>query len=164
MENWKSISEYPNYEVSNTGKVRNINSGRILKPRLAKGYERVILCDHNICKPKTVHRLVAQTFIRDTNNNLQVNHKDGNKLNNNVENLEWVTVSENLSHAYRIGLKNPPRPNPRKVKIVETNEIFNSMAECARHINGSKTHIGECLDGKRTTHMGYHFEEMKERR
>lgn len=159
MEVWKDIPNYPNYEVSNDGKVRNKKSGRFLKPVLAKGYPRVVLCNDGRNRPKTVHRLVAEAFI-DGDYDLQVNHMDGNKLNNNSNNLEWVTPSENILHAYERGLKTAPRPNRRKVRIVETGEEFESAASCARYINGTKSHVCDCIDGVRETHKGYHFEEI----
>lgn len=160
MELWLVIPDFPNYEVSSHGRVRNRITGRILKPTLAKGYPRVVLCNNLVYKPFTVHRLVADVFFDGDHSSLQVNHIDGNKLNNFIGNLEWVTVSENLKHAYKIGLKKPPCPNPRRVRIIETGEIFDSISECARYINGSKRHIGECVDGIRNSHKGYHFESV----
>ena len=67
----------------------------------------MVAFDH---KNRTVHRLVAQAFIPNPNGLAEVNHKDGNKSNNSVENLEWVTSSENKKHAYNIGLNAPPKP------------------------------------------------------
>ena len=160
MEKWKQIDGYPNYEVSDEGHVRNIKTGRLLKNSLAKGYPRVVLCDHLHYKPKTIHRLVAETFIEGDHDGLQVNHIDGDKTNNRVENLEWVTGSANIMHAYRNGLKIPPCPNPRKVRIVELDITFNTLTDCAKYIGGTKAHVMECLNGKRKTHKGYHFEEV----
>lgn len=160
MEIWKDIPDYPNYQVSDTGQVRNIKSGRILKPTLAKGYPRVVLSVNNVCTPKTVHRLVAEAFHGGIQEDLQVNHIDGDKTNNNADNLEWVTGSENILHSYQNGLRTAPCPNPRRVQIVETGEIFDTASSCARHINGGKQHVCECLDGKRQTHKGYHFAEI----
>jgi hypothetical protein len=105
------------YEVSNFGNVRSIeryannghNNGlrklpsKTLKPCLSKsGYMLVSLSVDNIKSMQNVHRLVARAFTPNESNKPQVNHKDGNKLNNHVGNLEWVTVSENGIHAYRV--------------------------------------------------------------
>lgn len=160
MEVWLTVPENPKYQVSSNGRVRNVKTGRLLKPQLVKGYPRVVLSDGPNCKPVMVHKLVAGTFFDDDHTNLQVNHIDGDKTNNFVGNLEWVTGSENILHAYQTGLKRPPCPNPKKVRIVETGEVFSTMSECARHIGGSKRHISECAHGTRQTHMGYHFEHV----
>lgn len=161
MEKWKTIPDYPNYEVSDEGHVRNARYGNMLKPQLVKGYTRVVLCKNNQCAPRSVHRLVATAYCEGADDNLQVNHKDGNKTNNSADNLEWVTPGQNQKHAYDTGLKHPPCPNPRKVRIVETDEIFDTITDCAKHVNGSKRHISECLQGRRKTHRGYHYEDIE---
>lgn len=160
MEIWKSIEDYPNYEVSSEGNVKNKKRDKLLSQELVKGYPRVMLCEKGTCSPKTVHRLVAEAFHGGKHNNLQVNHIDGNKENNNKDNLEWVTGSENIKHSYQYGLRKPPCPNPKKVQIVETGEIFESASSCARSINGLKSHVCECIKGERATHKGYHFKEI----
>lgn len=159
MEVWLNVKDFSNYEVSSNGRVRNKKTGKILKSELRKGYPRITLNKNNISKPYSVHRLVADTFFDGDHSNMQVNHIDGNKENNFIGNLEWCTCSENIKHSYDIGLREPPCPNPKKIRIVETGEIFYSISECARYISGSKTHISECLYGRRKTHKGYHFQE-----
>lgn len=127
---------------------------------MVKGYPRVVLCNNGKYSPKTIHRLVAEAFHGGKHINLQVNHIDGIKTNNHVDNLEWCTPSENMIHSYIHGLRSAPCPNPRKVQIVETGEIFDTAASCARHIKGSKAHGCECMDGIRQTHEGYHYKEI----
>jgi hypothetical protein len=106
MEIWKPISEYEGlYWVSNEGRVRSIR--KILKPcNVAGGYLNVVLCVNNNKSRPRIHRLVAKAFIPNLNNKPDINHIDGNKLNNNVSNLEWCTKSENALHAYKTGLFN----------------------------------------------------------
>lgn len=103
IEVWKDIKGYERlYSVSNYGHVRKtFKNGKniILKPRINyKGYERVSLSKHYFRKEFCVHRLVAECFIENKHNKPQVNHIDGNKLNNIVNNLEWVTAKENCIH------------------------------------------------------------------
>ena len=101
MEVWKTLERIPNYEVSSYGKVRSIKKG---KNRLLKvctnnhGYELVCLSDGKKRYTSYIHRLVAEVFIPTVNKALVVNHKDKNKKNNKVDNLEWTTVMENVWH------------------------------------------------------------------
>ena len=132
MEIWKEIKGYEGYYlISNMGRVKSqsrkiyndgikgenkfyISEEKIINGRIdPKGYLRVALCKDNKQKDYSIHRLVAIAFIPNPNNKPCVNHKDGNKQNNNVENLEWCTYSENLKHAYKMGLK-------KKIRNIDT--------------------------------------------
>lgn len=103
-EEWRKIKGYELYEVSNFGRVRSNQKTEcvILKTSLKRGYCGVTIYNEKGKIQISVHRLVAEAFIPNPENKPQVNHKDGNKQNNTVENLEWVTQSENALHAYRI--------------------------------------------------------------
>ena len=96
------------YLVDNVGNVFSLRSGRFISQRLDKyGYPRVNLYEGTKNHTVTVHRLVAKAFISNPHNLPEVNHIDGNKQNNSIFNLEWVTSSENQLHAFRLGLQNP---------------------------------------------------------
>ena len=97
---WKPVVSYKGlYEVSNIGRIRNIRGKLVKQSMTVSGYKRVTLRKNNIAKTKLAHRLVAEAFIPNPNNYNIVNHKDENKLNNNVENLEWCTQSYNSSYS-----------------------------------------------------------------
>lgn len=140
-EIWKDVAGYEGfYQVSNKGNVRSVarkdsigrkRDGRILKPAYDRGgYLNVGLCKNGKSKTKNVHRLVAETFIPNPKGFLEVNHKDENKSNNRVENLEWCTREYNNTYGTRIEMV------CKKVKAVniKTGEAvtFNSVKEAGR--------------------------------
>lgn len=101
MEVWIEIPSIIGYEASSYGRIRNKKTGRILKQSIiSSGYLRV--CIHS--KTRLVHRLIAESFYKNINNHLIVHHKDNDKKNNNILNLEYTTQSLNVIYAYRDGL------------------------------------------------------------
>ena len=115
-EQWRNIDFASNYEVSNTGFVRNKSTKHVLKGRETKnGYLQVSLKidKKNKFVNQYVHRLVASFWLDNIDNKDQVNHIDGNKKNNNVSNLEWVTAAENLDH--KINILNKKSTDNKKV-------------------------------------------------
>ncbi len=116
-EIWKDIPNYEGfYQASSLGKIKRLASKNCLKDRLVKGrlnraggYYCVKLSKYGNKKNKQVHRLVALAFIPNPKNKPQINHKNGKKKDNNVENLEWATASENINHGHRTGLFNMKR-------------------------------------------------------
>lgn len=99
---WRIVENYTNYEVSDFGEVRVINSGRILKKSVdSRGYYKVTLTNKNSRKSFFVHRLVAIAFIENVYGYNQVNHIDENKQNNNVSNLEWCSIEYNCNYGTR---------------------------------------------------------------
>lgn len=163
MEHWAEISDYPNYLISSEGRVYSRRGDRILKPRFDRGgYLLVNLYNEFGRSTKSVHRLVAEAFLEPELTHFQVNHRFGDKTNNRVEDLEWSTPSENVLHAFRTGLRTPTRM--RSIRIIETDEVFESTSACARAINGSSGTIGMCLSGRRRTHLGYTFEYVNTER
>lgn len=100
-EKWLTIKGYEKYQISNLGNVRNYNTGRILKPAIIGGYLTVCLCENRKQKNFRVHKLVALNFIPNPNNFNCINHKDENKLNNCVDNLEWCSIEYNNNYGTR---------------------------------------------------------------
>lgn len=99
-EIWVEIKNLPQYSISNIGRIKNNETDTILNPYTTeKGYKRIGLSVNNKRRNFRVHRLVAEAFIPNLLNKSQVNHKDGNKFNNRVSNLEWVSDQENHEHA-----------------------------------------------------------------
>ena len=169
MEKWKTISNNKNYMVSNAGRIRHVNDNVDHSTRDNKGYLVTDLYKDGQRFTHRVHRLVAQEFIPNPDNKPYINHIDGNKHNNNSSNLEWVTKKENSKHAWVNGLAKPSksmlgRKNPnagrkgKPFRIVETGEVFETLHECEKVINGNNRHINDCLKGRQKTHRGYHFE------
>jgi hypothetical protein len=101
-EIWAPIARWEGkYEVSSIGQVRNLQSGVVLKPRKDKdGYLLLSLWDQGKKTDVKIHRIVATAFILNPSGKPQVNHKDGDKANNRIENLEWATDSENKRHCF----------------------------------------------------------------
>lgn len=143
MENWIQVKEFPDYEISNLGRVKSksrlvnhfcggkrLKKEKILIPNENRiGYSYVTLCrfdeDVYVQKAKTIHRLVAIAFIPNPENKPEVNHKDGIKTNNNVDNLEWNTSKENIKHAVKNKLRVAKRGSSVKhSKIKEEDVIF----------------------------------------
>ena len=168
MRTWSEINGY-DYVVSKYGQIRRKGSENDHSVRSDnKGYLCVDLYKNGKRSTKKVHRLVADAFIPNPKRKPCVNHKDGNKLNNSFDNLEWVTSKENCRHAWKNGLATPSygmkgKKNPNggrkgvSIMIVETGEIFSSAIECSKRIGGGPNHIYDCLKGRQETHRGYHF-------
>ena len=178
-EIWKSITGYENsHEISNHGRVRSIDrtiirnnkparlKGRILKHTLISGgYPSVMFKFYG--SRYYVHRLVAEHFIENTEDKSQINHKDGNKLNNYVDNLEWVTQSENMLHSFKhlghkkwmLGRRGKEVYNSRAVigTHIKTGEILEleCITEGYRKYGFSPSNVCACCRGYQKTSYGY---------
>ena len=157
-EQWREWPQDPRIMVSNMGNVISYKRGAGYPLKVShdnSGYQRVGAGYHGWAT--LVHRMVAQTWLDNPNHYEEVNHINGDKDDNRVENLEWVTHSQNIRHSIRIGLR---KGTP--IRIAETGEIFESIAECARRIGGYQSNISACLAGRRSTCRGYHLERVED--
>ena len=174
-ENWVQIRDFPNYKISDFGRIRNNTTGVILKPNLdGWGYPKVSLCSNGKKHTKKSHRLVAECFIENTDDKPEVNHKNGNKLDNRVVNLEWVTKSENNMHKCRVLGKKAAKEQQNKARekawqstrkkiiCVETKIVYESISEAAKQLKLHQSSISNNLRGCSQTCGGYHFNYYKE--
>lgn len=160
-EEWRDIDGFADYQASNLGRIRSKDravsqmgrvrsytrkmKGKIIKPGILNGgYAVVWLRVNGVTKAMTVHRLVAKAFFGESV--LDVNHKDGNRLNNRLDNLEYLTRSKNIEHSYReLGHKSVQR---KRVVCVETGEMFDSIKEAAEAKGINRISIGHVLAGR----------------
>lgn len=172
-EIWKDIKGYEGkYQISNTGYVKSLDFNhtgkeKILKNKVNyKGYCFVTLYKENKQYYPAIHRLVAEAFIPNSDCLPQVNHIDGNKCNNHVENLEWCTNLENMHHAIKTGLTNC-RGNIRAVEQIDSNgkviNKFGAIADAGRFlgIKGKPNGISRACSGKQKTAYGYRWKYSK---
>lgn len=156
MEIWKPIRNFPSYNASSEGRIMNIRTRRILKMYIGeKGYAQVCLRKNNQQYTLKVHKLIAETFLGE-HPGMVVRHRDLNRSNNCVDNLEWCTRAETISDAFERGSRIPPLKI--QVRVIETNDIYDSIADCARNLNCCRSDISKHLSGKLPHVKGYHFE------
>lgn len=158
-EKWKTIEEFPRYEVSNTGKIRNKETGYILKQIKHRGgyYSVSLYNEPSHAHTKQVHQIVANTWIPNPNNCSCINHKDENPENNNADNLEWCNHLYNNNygnHNYKVGLA-LSKPVCQYDKNNTLVAIYNGAREAARIAGFSQSSITLCCQGKRKTHHGF---------
>lgn len=139
IEEWKYIEDFPDYQVSNLGRVKSLkfNKEKIMKQRiLNNGYLYICLVKNKNYKTVLVHRLVLKSFKHIENSKLfECNHIDGNKLNNNIKNLEWCTRSENEKHAHRTGLKTNKGINNPQYGISPLKETRDKISKSNKNDN-----------------------------
>lgn len=166
-EIWKKIiiddTEY-NYEVSNTGNIRNTQTNKLLKQSIRAQYYGVSLCNNNKKKTYNIHTLVVATmFIDNPNNSKVVNHIDGNKFNNNIKNLEWCSYKENTSHALDNKLIKLHRKKVKQLSYDGTQiiKIYDSIRDAEKETGISNKQISKVCRKKMPTAHGFRWEYVE---
>lgn len=177
MEQWKKIEEFNyEYEISSYGRIRSVENvivrgngwkytrkSKILKPSGSGGYLRGAVCVNKKIIPYKIHRLVALAFIPNNENKKEVNHIDGNKLNNHVENLEWCTRQENIEHCILNKLQKPFKGEEignsklLEFQVIEIRNKFKprvySRTKLAKEYNVSEATIKDILYKRTWIHL-----------
>lgn len=173
-EIWKDIPNYEGlYQVSNLGRIKSIgrrvswkfydkpcarnHNERMITPEVGKiGYYRVGLCKNGKRTRYSLHRIIAKAFIPNPDNLPTVNHKNGIKTDNRLENLEWVSYSDNNLHAWRV--LNKKAYNAKAVRCKETGEVFRTMAEAAIKYGKKRTALCQQMKTANRKFSGLHWE------
>lgn len=167
IEIWKPIIGYEGlYEVSNFGRIKSIKTNKIMKySKNKKGYCRISLYSKNAKRKKKtyfVHRLVAEVFLLNAEKLPFINHKDENKENNNVNNLEWCDAKYNNNY----GTKNIRTIRNKKIQQLDKNnniiKNWNSIKEASETLNIKSSNIVACLKGRQKTSGGFCWKYMIE--
>lgn len=169
IEKWKDIEGYEGfYQVSSFGRVKSLyfNREKILKLSSSRGYQQITLHLRGEVKTKPIHRLVMEIFnpINDMNN-YDINHKDENKTNNRIDNLEWMSHKDNCNYGNRNKkVSNKQRNDIKKsipVKCLETQTIYPSIREAARATGLDVPAIANTCKGIYKATHGYHWEHVR---
>lgn len=164
-EIWKPVKGYDAYEVSNMGRVRSLYKYKFIKGKYRKiekvhylkgadnghGYKYVTVCDSGKHKRLYVHRMVADAFLANPNNLPQINHKDENKANNNVANLEWCDSQYNMDYSFSKAVEQID------MKTGEIVASFKSSKEAGRQTGFSSGNISQACNGIWRYYNGYYW-------
>lgn len=165
-ELWKDIEGYEGlYQISTLGRVKRVTTGRILKGgKNTSGYIQISLYKQGVRDVKRIHRLVAESFIPNTENKPEVNHINEDKTNNRVDNLTWSTRKENINH----GTRNERVSKAKSIPIVAINIITGESKEfygtniCGRQLELNPSSITKVLTGRLKQTGGYTFKYKAE--
>jgi hypothetical protein len=151
---WRTIPEFPNYEVNENGDVRSYRIGKNISPMMNRsGYYKLNIWHNGKLYSRLVHRLVAQAFISNPDDKPQINHIDSDKSNNHVSNLEWVTQKENMKH------RTYNEVNTKRVSQydIDGNFIreFKSLTEAANHVGAYKGNLSNVCLGRKKSIKGF---------
>ena len=153
---------FNNYDITKEGVVINLKTNRKYKGKIKNGYLTFQTRINNKYYRWSFHRLLAIKYIPNPNNYPVINHIDGNKLNNSIDNLEWCTYSHNTKEAVRLGLINNSNNHGVYKKVIQINKdtkeiikIYNSIIEASRELKIDSSSISKCCRGKRKTSGGY---------
>lgn len=154
------------YSVSNYGRIRNDSTGTFLEGLISNNGYRMVHLRYRIDKNCSVHRLVMKAFFPcEDMDELQINHKDGNKLNNRIDNLEWNTALENMRHSFRTGLQRYSLiPCYRYDLDGNYIDSFESCSDAARMLNIDRNNIYRCISEQQTHYQKWQFKSYKQNR
>lgn len=171
-EIWIPIPGYEGYyEVSNNGRIRSIDRkievknkgtsywvqlrGRLMRPHHSRGYLVIALCRGGVSRTVPVHKCVCKSFIHNPDGLNEINHKNGDREDNRVENLEWCTRQYNIRHSYYVNKRKPSGCKP--VLCLETGKVYPSCMAAGRALNINNSSIADVAKGIYKQMKGYHF-------
>jgi hypothetical protein len=150
MEKQTALINGSNYSISVDGTLVNMSNGKLKKwTKDTNGYMRCTIWINGKSSTISQHRILAEYFIDNHEQKQQVNHKNGIKHDNRIENLEWVTQSENALHSFTNGLQKPTRPHMRKVINMQSGKIYDCISDAARDNGINVSFLNLMLNGKK---------------
>jgi len=149
-----------NYSISVDGTLVNMSNGKLKKwTKDTNGYMRCTIWVDGKSYTISQHRILAEYFIDNPEQKQQVNHKNGIKHDNRIENLEWVTQSENALHSFANGLQKPTRPHMRKVINMQSGKIYDCISDAAKDNGINVSYLNLMLNGKKNNTSKLKFYE-----